>query len=166
MPLGVGLGDDGARFAEPEAPVPEEPLALAHAEREVEAALDVGGQRLAVPDGAGEARVGGGLPEHPLEMGPLGRREPRGPAGTVVLAEALEAVVLEAVHPVLHGAGRIAEDGGDLGARDTMGDHQQTVEPMVIARLGGAPDFVLEAEDDGRVGQGEVVHTSIIPPCP
>lgn len=128
--------------------------------------LEIRRQGLAIPDGTREPRRSGGLPEHPFDVDPLRRRESRRPPGPLVLGEALQAVPLEPMHPVLHGAWRIAEQGRDGGTGEALGNQQQPVQAMIIARVGRTTDFVLETEDDGRVGQCERAHgeSILLPP--
>ncbi len=160
MPRGIGLGDHRAGFAEAKVQLAEEPLALAYAEREPEATREVCGERLAVPDRARESHGGRRLPQHGVDLHALSLREAGRSPRPVVLRQPLQAVRFEAVHPVLHGARGIAQHHRHLRTRHAVRNHQQPVEPVIIPRLGGTTEFVLETQDDGRVGQGEWSHNA------
>src|SRR5271166_1706141 len=72
-PLGfrVGLGDQGARLAPPEAQVPENALTLPHAEVNRIRFVQVVGQELAVPEVLAVAIVPGRLTQRVFQLGPL-----------------------------------------------------------------------------------------------
>src|SRR5579872_5837874 len=57
LPLPIGVGNQRARFAQPEAPLPEQTLTLVHPQMDLEALLDPGTQRLSIPQRAGQAPV-------------------------------------------------------------------------------------------------------------
>jgi hypothetical protein len=51
------MGEQGPRLPEPKAELTEEPLALAHPEIDLELALEVSGEGLAVPEGSRETHI-------------------------------------------------------------------------------------------------------------
>ena len=53
----VAMGEQGPRLPEPKAELTEEPLALAHPEIDLELALEVSGEGLAVPEGSRETHI-------------------------------------------------------------------------------------------------------------
>src|SRR5713101_2200431 len=61
LPFRIGMGHQGARFAQPKAPLPEQALTLAHPQADLEASLDPGTQRLPIPQRAGQAEVTRGV---------------------------------------------------------------------------------------------------------
>jgi hypothetical protein len=66
LPFRIGMSNQGARFAQPKAPLPEQALTLAHPQADLEALLDPGTQRLPIPQRAIQAKVTRGLAEHPV----------------------------------------------------------------------------------------------------
>ena len=67
----IRMGNQGPRFAQAKAPLPEQTLALAHPQADLEAPLDPGAQRFPVPQRAGQAQGARGLAQrlvHFLEL--------------------------------------------------------------------------------------------------
>ncbi|HEV2454981.1 MAG TPA: hypothetical protein VGY98_12005 [Verrucomicrobiae bacterium] len=86
--------------------------------------------------------------------------QPAGPPRTLTVGQAAEAASLESVHPVFHRAGSITQKAGCLGATHALGDQQNAVQPMVVARLIGAAYLVLQCQNHFfGIRDGECLHT-------
>jgi hypothetical protein len=55
--------------------------------------------------------------------------------------------LLKTVHPVFHAARAIAQKAGHFGTTQTLGDQQNAVQAMVLARLIGTANLVLEGQN-------------------
>ena len=75
--------------------------------------------------------------------------QPWGTASPVSLYEARKPFVFKASHPVLHGSRRVTQQLRNLASRHPLGHQQNPVQPMIVPRLLGPPDLILERKYDG-----------------
>ena len=141
---GVPVGEEGSGRSQPEPELTEEALALPHPQIDFELSFEVGGEGLAVPEGAAEPDVLGALSQRGLNGPHLRFGETSRTAGAIALGESRESLLLESTEPVLDGPGGIPQHPADLGGGHTLGDEEETVEPMVVARFVRSSDLVLE----------------------
>ena len=154
----IRLGNDRPGFPQPKAQGAEEPLALAHAERDVEVVVQIGRDGLAVPDGAREPDGRRFLAQHPRDLRPLARGEARRASGPIVIAQSLQAIGLEPMDPILDRPQRVAEQRGDVGARHPLRDQQHPMQAVIVPRIRGTTNLVLQTEYNGRVRHEERAH--------
>src|SRR5260370_7568805 len=79
LPCRIGMGNHGARLAQPKAPLPEEALTLPHPQADLEALLDPGTQRFSIPQRAAQAEVARSLPQRLVHFLQLRPAQPSGP---------------------------------------------------------------------------------------
>ena len=81
-------------------------------------------------------------------------------AGALAVHEARQTLCFEAAHPVGHGARCIAQQLTRLTTAHALRDQQDAVQPMIVARLGGTSNLVLDRQDDGLgIGYRQLFHT-------
>ena len=68
LPCGIGSRQNGAGFAKPEFELPEQALALAHAQFDVIGLLDPSRQRLAIPQVHAHSRVARLRPQYAIDF--------------------------------------------------------------------------------------------------
>ena len=148
LPFRIGAGDLGPRLAQPKTQLPEQALALAHAHRDAVLLLDPDRQRLAIPQIAAQARLPRRLAKSRVDLFQLLLIQAPRPPSPLSLAQTCQALALETVNPILHRPRRGAQQPGHLGTGHSLRHKQHTVEPVVVAGILGAPDFILQSEDD------------------
>lgn len=102
LPRRVSSGQYWPGFAEPELQLPEQALALSDAQFDSVAFLDPSRQGLAIPQIDPHPRVARLLPQHSINLLDLFLIQPAGPPGPFSLRQARQALLLEAVNPILH----------------------------------------------------------------
>src|SRR5512140_1006824 len=68
------------------------------------------------------------------------------PTRTLTVAQAGQSMGFEAFHPSLYRPPIFPEQFGDLLAAVAAGDQQQPVQPMIVPRLSGPSDFLLDGQ--------------------
>lgn len=161
LALGIGLGHRRGRFAQSELQPPEQSLTLSHPEIGPENLVEPGRERLAVPHVAPKAGLPRGVPQHSLDPSQvLPGQPPRAPR-TRPFGQAGQAARFKSVDPVLDGARRVTQQSRNVGTAHTVSDQEHAVQPMIVPRLLGATDLILETENDRRgVGNREGFHSS------
>lgn len=124
LQLEIGMSDTGPRLSQAEAKLTKQPLALADAQLDGESLRNESGERLAVPQVASEPEAPRRVAQGLLDGFDLFRLEPTGPPAPLAIDQAPKPVPLEAPHPILHGARRIAEQPGHFPAAHPL-RHQQ-----------------------------------------
>lgn len=148
-----------AGYLRTEAHLPENPLALPHAQPHPEAAPEVLGKIRAVPG----VRAQAGIPRAPaqirLQLAPLRCIERSGPTRSRAFPQRLQPALLEAMHPPLYGGVIFTEEHRYLAAGMPHGQKQQRVQSVIVAGLFAASDFLPDG-DAHRVGivDAELVH--------
>lgn len=150
LPGGISLSDLGPRLAPPETQLPEQPLALPHAQIDSIAPFNKGRQRLAVPQRSGQIHLPRRLPENGVDLFKLRRAQSRWPAGAISIRQARQASVFKAMHPIFNRARRVAQQSRRLWASHPLRYQEHCMKPMVVARLLGTADLVLQTEYDVR----------------
>ena len=142
----VSVGDQGPRFAQPEAELPEHPLALANAQVDVEVLLHPSTQGLPVPKGSRQAHLTGSVAEHGINLLPLLFTQPPGPPGSVSFQQPGQTSFFQAMHPILHRAPAIAQQSRHLGTSHPLSYQQYPVQPMIVTRIFRTTDLILKSQ--------------------
>ena len=142
----VSVGDQGPRFAQPEAELPEHPLALANAQVDVEVLLHPSTQGLPVPKGSRQDHLTGSVAEHGINLLPLLFTEPPGPPGSVSFQQSGQTSFFQAMHPILHRAPAIAQQSRHLGTSHPLSYQQYPVQPMIVTRIFRTTDLILKSQ--------------------
>ena len=148
LALRIGMGDHGARFAQPKAPLPEQALTLTYPQADLEVLLDPGTQPFPIPQSAGQAEVARGLAKHPVHLLQLGLAQTSGTPGTLPFDQPSQTSFLKTSNPVFHRSRSISQQPTDLRTGHALGHQQHSVEPVVIARFFRTANLVLESEND------------------
>src|SRR5713226_2173448 len=111
---------DRTRLAETELKLPEQPLALAHAQLDSIGFVDPRRQRLAVPKIHPHSRVARLSPQHPIDFLHLFLNQSAGTTGSFSLRQTSQSLPVEAVNPILDRPRRIAQQPSNLRARHTL----------------------------------------------
>ena len=68
LPFRIGVGEQRPRFAQPEALLPKQPLALTHAQAHLKAPLDPSTESFPIPQRAAQADVARGAAQHLVHL--------------------------------------------------------------------------------------------------
>ena len=159
LPFRIGEGDLGPRLAKPKAQLPEQALALTHAQRDAVLLSDPDRQRFAIPQIAAQPGLPRRLAKSRADLFQLLLIQAPGPPSSLSLAQTYQALLLATANPILHRPRRVAQQPGHLGAGHSLGYQQHTVEAVVVAGILGASDLILQSEDDAvRVGYAQWSH--------
>lgn len=123
LALRIRLGDQRPRFAQPEAHLPEQILALAHPQCNSEAAFDPRAERLAVPKIAAQTALLRTAAQRDIDLLELPFTQSTGPARPLAFQQAGQSILFESVHPILHCSGRVPEESGDFKSAHSL-SHQ------------------------------------------
>ncbi len=102
LPCRIGAGQNRPGLAQPELQLPEQSLALAHAQLDVIGFLNPGRERLAIPKVDPHPRVAGLLPQHPINLPDVLLLQSAGPPGTIPFRQTGQPSFIEMVHPIFH----------------------------------------------------------------
>jgi hypothetical protein len=155
LPFRISMGNQGARLAQPKAPLAEQTLTLTHPQANLEAPLDPGTQRLPVPQRAAQADIVWGLAEHPIHLLQLRLAQTSGAAGALPFGQPGQPLFLETSNPIFHRPRSITQQLTDLRTGHALGHQQHPVEPVIIARFFRTANLVLQPEND-RFGIGNL----------
>jgi len=147
LPLLVGVGNQGARFAQAKAPLPEQTLALPHPQLNMEVLLDPSAQRFAIPQGAGQTQVPRGLAQGPVNFPQLRFAQTGWTPRALALGQPRKAAVLQTPHPILNSARGVSEQAADLWTSRSLGHQQHSMETVIIAGLFRTADLVLQSQN-------------------
>ena len=148
LPFRIGMGHQGARFAQPKAPLPEQALTLAHLQADLEALLDPGTQRLPIPQRAGQAKVTRGLAENPVHLSELRLTQARGTPGALPFDQPAQTSFLKASNPIFHRSRSVSQQPTHLRASHPLGHQQHPMEPVIVARFFRTANLVLQSQND------------------
>ena len=134
--LRIGLRDQRAGFAQAEAQLAKESLALTRLQIDTKLLHQIAGKGLAIPNPTPCHSGGAGtLAQRSLDSGQLCWTQAGRPPRAVCVGQSSQARRFKAVHPILHRAWRIAQHTSSLTTTDAMGDQQHAMQPVVVARF-------------------------------
>jgi hypothetical protein len=155
----VGLSDLGSGLAQSEPHVTEDALALAHTQPHLVAQAQMSREQLALPQMTGMTKrlwvASQVTPQRHPWLGVQRSGSPR----TSPVAHAGQSMGFKTRHPALHRPSIFPQHVGDLLAAVAAGDQQQPVQPMVVPRLIGPSDFLLDGQaHDVGISKDQVSH--------
>ena len=160
--LRIGLRNRRSRFAQPKAQLAEQSLTLPHAQTDPKLLLDPGGQCFSIPNVAPQPSLSRRLAEDRVQLLEMGFREPFGPPGSFSFPQPGQTFRFKPVHPVLHRSRCIAQQASRFGAGQALRHQQYAMQAVIIARLFGPTDLILQSENDGfRFSDDEWLHISM-----
>lgn len=104
LKLGIGMGYQRARLAQPEVKVPEKTLALSHSESDSIFLLDKRSQGLSIPYVPSQAEILWASAQSGRNLVELFRAEPSRSAWSLSINQASKAFFFKAMNPILNGA--------------------------------------------------------------
>jgi len=147
LKLRIGVGQLRSRLAQPEAQPPEQALALPRSDGHTDLFLKERRERLPIPEVRRQAIVRWAPSQGGLDPLQLRSAQSTWAAGSLPVGKARQAVALEALHPVLHRPGRVAQKSPDVWAGQTVGNQKNAVQSVVVPGVRGAANLILEAQD-------------------
>ncbi len=165
--LRISLSKHGSRFTPPEAQLSEKTLALAGPKIDFKPQPNKGGQRLAVPQGSYQPNLPRCASENLVNLLKLNSVQASWPPCSFTVDQAGQTLIFKAAHPIFNGARSITQQSRNLRASHPLRYKEYCMQPMVVARLLGTADFILQPEYDGRsIGYRERFHEMMKPyPC-
>ena len=116
----------------PELELPEQPLALAHAQLDSIGFVDPCRQRLAIPEIHPHSRVARLGPQNPIDLFHLLFVQPTGAAGSFSFRQASQSLLVETMNPILDRTRHVAQQASYLRARHALRYQEHTVQPVVV----------------------------------
>ena len=164
LELGVGMGNQRARLAQPKVEVSEKALALPHSEGDLIFLLDKRCQGLSIPHVSSQTEILWAVAQSEINLIELLSAEPTRSAWPYSLNQASKTFFLKAMNPVLNGTWCVAQKVGHLTATHALGHQQQAVKAMVVSRLVRTANFILQCEDNGLgIRNMEFSHVARVP---
>jgi len=146
-------------FAPPKTHLDENALALTHSKRSAGSQAKGLREELAIPQMSGKNEYLGIVSQIAVRRGLLLGIRCRLPVQTLAFAHAFQAVGFKPLDPAWHGAPMRAEQVGYLLKSLAARYQQQTVQPLVAARLIVASDFLLDSGSHHfRIGKFQFAH--------
>jgi hypothetical protein len=164
LPFGIGMGNDRARFAQPEASLPEQALALAHRQVDLEALLEPGAQRLPVPQCSCQADVARHPAQRLVHYLQLGLAQTSRSPRALPFAQPGQTSGFKTLHPILHRARGVPQQSADLRTGQALRHQQHPVKPVIVARFFRTVNLILQSQNH-RFGIGHLkwFHASMKP---
>ena len=131
----IGVGNQGARFAQTEAELSKHPLALPHAQVNPVAPGEPGLERLAIPQCSAQADLVRRASQHGLHLLELRLAQALGPSGSRPLRQAGQAALFKTSDPVFHRPWSIAQEPARLRAGHPLRDQQHPVQAVIVTRF-------------------------------
>lgn len=120
LPRWICSGQNRTRLAETELELPEQPLALAHAQLDSIGFVDPRRQRLAIPEIDPHSRVARLFPQHPIDFFYLLFLQPAWTSRSLSLGQTGQSLLIEAMNPILDRTRCVAQQTSDLWARHAL----------------------------------------------
>jgi hypothetical protein len=144
----IGMGNQGAGFAQPKAPLPKQALTLTHPQADWEALLDPGTQRFPIPQRAAQAQVARGLAEHSVHLRQLCLVQTPGTPRALPFGQPGQTSFLKPSNPIFHRPRSISQQPTDLRTGHALGHQQHPVESVIIAGFFRTANLVLQPQND------------------
>ena len=148
LTFGIGVGNQGARLAQPETPLPKQALALTHSQANPALPLDPGTQSFSVPQRTSQAEIARRATQHRIDFPQLQPVQTLGASGTFPLHQSGEPSGLKASNPIFYRSWGISQNLTDLGTGHPLGNQQHSMQPVIIARFFRATNLILQSQND------------------
>ncbi len=161
---GIGMGQHGAWFAQPEAELTEHALALANPDGDAVPLLNPGTECFSIPDVPTQTNLPGRVAQNLIHRLPLFFRQASGPSWSFPLQQSRQTISFKTTDPILHRSWCIAQKMCHLRAGHALGYQKHSMETVIVARFFRAANLILQSENDGgRVRNGKWFHSSMKP---
>lgn len=147
LPLRIGVGNQGAGFAQPKAPLPEQPLTLPHPQMDLEALLDPGTQGFPIPQRTAQPQIARGLAQGPVDLPELRFAQSSWASRTMAFGQTPEALGFKTPYPILNGARSVAQQAPDFWACRSLGHQKYPMQTVIVARLFRTANLVLQSQN-------------------
>src|SRR5574337_1193026 len=159
MSFGIALGNPRARFAETEAELTKQTLALTHPQVDSVLLLDPGTQRLAIPDIAVQPDLPRRAAKNRVYPPQLLGAQPTRPTRSLAFHQARQPAILKALHPTLDGPDSVAQQARAFRTCHALCHQQDPMQAVVVARFLRSSNFILQSQNDvRRIGNGQWFH--------
>jgi len=146
----IGSRNQRSRLDQAKLPLAKEPPTLPCPHGHAIGSLDVGRQRLTVPQIAGQAEIGGPPSQRALYFRHLLRIQPARASGTLPFLQPRQALLLEAAHPIFDRSWCITQQFGDSAAVHTLRHQQYAMQTVVITGFRTSPNLILQTKNNHR----------------
>jgi hypothetical protein len=147
------MSNDRTGFSPTKTHRPKQSLTLAHAQRNPIGVTQMMREQFAVPQVLGMAQRPRLSPQIRLDLLPGGLVQPARSARSLALLQAAESSGFEPQNPAFDGRGMLSQQLGHFITTHALGGEQDSVKPVVVARLLGAGDLILQGQDHrGGIG--------------
>jgi hypothetical protein len=161
---GIGMGQRGAWFAQPEAELTEHALALANPDGDAVPLLNPGTECFSIPEVPTQTNLPRRVAQNLIHRLPLFFRQASGPSRSFPLQQSRQTISFKTTDPILHRSWCIAQKMCHLRAGHALGYQQHSMETVIVARFFRAANLILQSENDrGRVCNGKWFHSSMKP---
>ena len=144
LSLRISSGQHRARLAEPELELTEQSLALAHAQLDSIGLVDPRRQRLAIPKIDPHPGIARFFPQHSIDFFYLPFFQAARASGPLSFGQTRQALLIEAVNPIFNRTRCVAKQASHLRARHTLRNQQNSMQSVIVARLLGPLNFLLQ----------------------
>ena len=148
LPFRIGVGNQGARFAQSETPLPKQALALTHSQTNAAPPLDPCAQSFSVPQRTRQAHIPRRATQHRVDLPQLRLAQTLGASGAFPLRQSGEPACLKASNPILYRSWGIPQKPADLGTGHPLGDQQHSMQPVIIARFFRTANLILQSQNN------------------
>ena len=149
LQFGIGMGNQWTGFAQSEASLPEQALALADLQTNLEALLKPSAQGLPIPQRARQTEVARGPAQGPVDLQELRFAQTSRASRTLALGQSRETLGFKTPHPILDGARSVTQQVPHFRTGRSLGHQQDTMETVIIARFFRTANLVLQSENHG-----------------
>ena len=144
---GIGMGNQRSRFTQPKAALPEQALALADLQTNLEALREPNAQGFPIPQRAGQTEVARGLAQRLVDLPELRCAQTSRASRTLALGQPGETLGFKTPHPIFNGTGSVAQQSPHVRAGRSLGHQEDPVQTVIIARFLRTPNLVLQSQN-------------------
>lgn len=161
---GIGMGQRGAWFTQPEAELTEHTLALPNTDGNAVPLFNPGTECFPIPEVSTQANLPGRVAQNLIHRLQLFFRQASGTSRSFSLQQARQTVSFKTTDPIFHRSWRISQKMCHLRAGHTLSYQKHSMETVIVARFFRAANLILQSENDrGRVRNGKWFHPSMKP---
>jgi hypothetical protein len=160
----IGVGNQGAWFAQTKAQSPKHSLALTRAQSNPVAPCEPGLESFPVPHRSGQAHIARRTPQYRLHLLELCLAEALRPSRPRSFDQSGQTSLLKMSDPVFHRAWSIAQESTHLRARHTLSHQQYSMQAVIVPRLLRTANLILKPKNHRfGISNSEWFHVSMKP---
>ena len=160
----IGMGNQWARFPQPETQLAKQPLALTHSQPDLVAPRQPSLERFAIPQRSLQPSLARRPSQHCLHLFHLRVTQPFGPPRARPLDQTAQPTLFKPPHPVFHRPGSVAQKPTDPRAGHSLGHQQDPVQAVIVTRFLRTANLILKSQNY-RIGisNGQWFHAPMKP---